>query len=440
MTAPVGHSSARAMHIPRGHARRIRILAVATFAIVAVLGETVFASNAFATQAGVTSTSIKVGAPYVDLSSLKALGISINQGSYPDAYNALIANLNSTGGINGRKVTVVLNPVNPTGTAGGLTACTQLIQDDNVFAALGPLQPSCFQTAGVPAINGTMNPSLSPTAAPNFTLNPPPAAFASIEIPYFTKNGVFKGKKVAVFAGGTGDKPELTAVLAALKKQHVNVVQTAIDSAATGDLVATNQQAAVIAQKFQSAGATVVVAVGSGSATWPQAQTANQSPYKPRLVATNFLDLEGYQQQKTSSGDAAYLKGLVSATPIPSYQAEWTEPAVKKCVSIIREAYPSTVIGSPIGATSSTPTTWVAAVNTCQVISMFSTIAKAAGKNLTAASFAKAGYGLRNVTFAGAGAPVSFGPGRAYALGPVYSVTFNSSTNQLVVATKSVAS
>jgi hypothetical protein len=68
---------------------------------------------------------------------------------------------------------------------------------------------------------------------------------------------------------------------------------------------------------------------------------------------------------------------------------------------------------------------------------MFQKIARSAGKNLTVASFTKAGYGLRNVTFPGSGGPVSFGPGRAFAIGPVYVGKYNAAANQLVFSTKS---
>ena len=118
----------------------------------------------------------------------------------------------------------------------------------------------------------------------------------------------------------------------------------------------------------------------------------------------------------------------------------WVTPGIQKCVNIIKTAYPSTVIGNPIGASVTAPTTWTAAENTCVVMSLFTQIAKAAGKDLTATSFADAGYGLRNITIPGYTSPVSFGPNRSYALGPVYLVTFDSQTGQLVIANKSSAS
>ena len=62
---------------------------------------------------GVTSSTIRVGIPYVDLSSLSSLGIKLTQGNFPDAYKAIIANLNAHGGINGRKIVPYLIAVRP---------------------------------------------------------------------------------------------------------------------------------------------------------------------------------------------------------------------------------------------------------------------------------------------------------------------------------------
>ena len=67
---------------------------------------------------------------------------------------------------------------------------------------------------------------------------------------------------------------------------------------------------------------------------------------------------------------------------------------------------------SPQAAANSTDTTYAWVEWACQYLAIFAKIANAAGKNLTVASFTKAGYGLKNVTFPGSGGPVSFAPGQ----------------------------
>ena len=104
---------------------------------------------------GVTSTSITIGVPYIDLATVdKLYGLHLNQGSYPDAYNALIDNLNAHGGINGRTIIAKYAPVNPAVPTSGATSCTQLVQDNHVFVALNPYFGICFLEAGVPTNGG----------------------------------------------------------------------------------------------------------------------------------------------------------------------------------------------------------------------------------------------------------------------------------------------
>ena len=182
----------------------------------------------------------------------------------------------------------------------------------------------------------------------------------------------------------------------------------------------------------------MVVGVGTGSANWLEGMQAIQSTYTPRLVATSYNDLAGYVDEK-GGDDPTYLKGVVAADPAPSEPSEWEAPSMQKCIGIIKKAYPSTVIASPVGASATAPTTWVAAETACQGVALFEAIAEAAGKSLTTKSFEKAGYGLQDVTIPGFSSTISFAAGRDYGLGPLYPVSYNSATQQLVIANKSAA-
>jgi hypothetical protein len=53
---------------------------------------------------GVTAKTINVGFPYVNFTALKSLGVTINDGSFPDAYSAIVADINAKGGVDGRKL------------------------------------------------------------------------------------------------------------------------------------------------------------------------------------------------------------------------------------------------------------------------------------------------------------------------------------------------
>jgi Periplasmic binding protein len=413
---------------------------VAAATALVAMGQGIEPTYGASSTPGVTAGKIEIGIPYVDLAAVRQqFGLNINQGSYPDAYSALIANVNAHGGINGRKIIPAFVPVNPAGTAAAATACTQLTEDTPVFVAISPLSPECYLEHGVPTINSTVTETLSSGAAANFTVTPPASAYDPLQLTALTRLGIFRGKKVGVFGGSITDKDEVRVVDTSLTQNHVRVVTTAINSAPTSDTAAAYQQQAVIAQRFKSEGVNEVVAVGSGSSTWPLGQQNNEATYNPSWVATNWNDLDG---TVTGKGlQAKYLTNAVATTPTQSDSSMWLDPGIQQCVRIIRKAYPSDVIASPIGQSASDTSndTYVAPVAACQNLAMFATIAKTAGKELTVTSFTHAGYGVKNARLPGSNATISFGPGRAYALGPVYLSRYRVSSGQFVIAPKPIS-
>ena len=62
---------------------------------------------------GVTATTIQGGNPYVNFVALKSVGVNINEGSFPDAYNAIAAYMNAHGGFDGRKLVMNYAEMNP---------------------------------------------------------------------------------------------------------------------------------------------------------------------------------------------------------------------------------------------------------------------------------------------------------------------------------------
>ena len=402
-------------------------------AVTVVAGTGPASAASTAPTQGVTATTIRVGIPYVDLAAVRQFGITLDQGSFPDAYNAIISNLNAQGGINGRHLVPYLVAVNPVGTGPAITACTQLSEDDSVFVAIAPQQSDCFlQQHHVPTISGMFQEVGSTTSTPNFTLLPPPAAYDPLQLSVLAHRGVFKGKKVGLFAGTETDGAELKVVQSSLASLGVHVTQSAVDGAPQDDEVATNQQAALIAERFQQAGVDEVIAVGTGATVWPESLQANESTYLPAWIATDESGLES--AVLGSSIKPKYLENVLTTSPVPSNYALWHTPAVQACDRVVRKAYPSLKITPPTNPLTGSDQTFYAVESACLNIDLFATIAKAAGKNLTWSTFTHAGYALKNAAIPGSGAPVSFAPGRPYALGPVYLVTFDRAKNVLQFA------
>jgi hypothetical protein len=172
-------------------------------ALVTMLGSTLILSPAAGAASpadqGVTAKTIAVGLPYVNFQALKSLGVTINDGNFPDAYQSVISDINAKGGINGRKLVLSSVEMNPSVPADATSSCTQLTEDDHVFVSISPVFPACYQqTHDTSVIAGSLPEPLTGTYGQDFTLIPPSANFDPIQLAAFKKAGDFKGKKVAL--------------------------------------------------------------------------------------------------------------------------------------------------------------------------------------------------------------------------------------------------
>ena len=285
----------------------------------------------------------------------------------------------------------------------------------------------------LPGASKTLEP---PAGTPNFSLQPPAAAYDPLELAALAHGGTFRGKHVGLFAGNASDNDELHIVETALKSLRVPVVLSAVDSAAAGDEAASNQVVPLIVQRFKAAGVNEVIAVGTGATVWPESLDNEQSTYNPPWVATN----EGALATVVSGNSITpeYLDHVVSVSPVPSKHQIWQSPAVQQCYRIIRKAYPKDPITPPSTLQSGSDQTSYAVESACTNVTLLTAILKKAGKDLTRSTFAHAGYELREVAIPGSGAPVSFATGRPYALSPVYLVTYDSTKHALVFSTRSI--
>jgi ABC-type branched-subunit amino acid transport system substrate-binding protein len=382
---------------------------------------------------GVTPTSIKLGITYLDTAAIKNI-VDIDPGNYQVAYLALIKQINAKGGINGRKIVPVFEPIDPIGTSPAATACTALTGDDKVFAVIGFFQAAdtaCYvETHDTPIVGATLTNAESAHAkAPWFNNVISDDNLIPKEMEAFKQEGVFAKKKVAV-VGDSSDQAEMNLVLPELKRLNVNVVQTAINGVPDNDQAATNTEFATIALKFRAAGANVVIAVGDAGVSWPKALNNNQSTYLPRLIVPDSADLATVVSSPANY-NAAELNGALTAGGTPPPAAEWNDPAMKRCIATVHAAEPKAVINDPVTATVSTPVTWNAPENACQVLTLFADITKAAGKTLNNTTFDRGGASLTHVTLPGGDGTYDFGPGHRDGDGPVFVYEWNSAAKKL---------
>src|SRR6516165_546753 len=221
----------------------VAALSISLTAVVALAS--VRPAGAQVSGQGVTAGTIKVGVTYPDVAAIRNL-INVDPGNYMVAYTTLFNQINAHGGLDGRKIVPSFVPVDPLGTAGAATACTQLTEDDKVFAVLGFFQQpdtACYlQTHSVPIIGASLSAAQAAQAkAPWFNPIISDSDLIPKEMAVFKQEGVFSGKKVAV-VGTNIDQPVINLVLPALHKAGADVVQTAVNSVPVSDTAAQVQE------------------------------------------------------------------------------------------------------------------------------------------------------------------------------------------------------
>jgi hypothetical protein len=397
-----------------------------------LIGGALPANGASSSSVGVTSNTIKVGITYVDLSTVQQFVHGLNEGNFKAAYQAVINNINNSGGINGRKIQPYYEGVVPVGSAAPQAACTALTQDDQVFAVMGFFQgndPLCYVSLhSTPVIGGTMTTQqLAQAKAAWFTPTPIQNVLEPAVATVAAKEGLFKNKKVAVVAQSDAPPGIMAAVLTALRKSGVKPVATATILVNASDLAASQQSiVGVISQKFQSAGANVVVAVGNAGQSWPTAM-ANQT-YQPKLVATSYSALSTYASTSGKGIDGAFT-AFTKPASVGSRSIGWSDPALQRCVRLVKAA--GQPVSSPLTNPDAAHLTYVAVGAACQNLALFTAIAKKAGKNLNDATFLHAGNTLGPVLIPGQGTGV-YSKATPAGVFPLYLYHYDASTQQLV--------
>ena len=208
-------------------------------------------------------------------------------------------------------------------------------------------------------------------------------------------------------------------------------MQTAVNNVPDTDTAAQVAEYGTIAQKFQSLGANVVVAVGNAGNGFPSALQSTQSTYRPRIVAENYIDLDAYVSNKAGYTQSI-LKDAITAGGYPPPSVWYNDPTMKNCFATVHAAEPNTVINNPVTATSSTPVTWTAPQTACVQVAMLADFVKAAGKTLNNQTLAKGAASLTHVSLPGGG-PYNFSAGHNDGNGPVYIYQWSPSKNILAL-------
>jgi Periplasmic binding protein len=403
---------------------------------------------------GVTKSSINVVFPVVSLNSLagqEGFAQDAEFGEQTKAIRLFVTQINDTGGINGRKINPIIVSFDPTNEAAMRALCKDWTEGSPAaFAVLdgigdwtGDNELCITQEGHTPFIGGWTtvtdwtdlgSPYLWWTGADQGTI-------LQAVVNWGVSSGLIgTGIKVGVIAGNrASDQAALDDyLLPDLRKVGITPVVRSID-AYPDDTATTGAQTPLAIQQFRSAGITSIIPLVPINVLFPvlQAETAQQ--YFPKLLLSDYEEsiettlglLQLYP--KALNGQ----EGLTTETlggidsPRPESQGGY-DPGVRSCWVLWHKAYPQV----PPGNMNDLIEEQGPVVGWCQVIDLFATAARNAGRDLNRRTFVTA---MSKITdFPGTWTTdLSFGPDKRY--GPtqyqVVSLRLNSPPSPLCKST-----
>ena len=306
-------------------------------AVLAIVGLAATALPAQAAEVGVSSTQIKLGMT-LPMTGTASLGYN----KIPGAAKAYFDYLNANGGINGRKVTLVVKDDRYVPTE-AVAKTNELILKDKVMALLAPLG-----TANVKAVASVVNPGRRgiPVLFVNtgfsgfadkkkypttYTVLPSYVMEAKVMGAYIKEN--FAGKKIGLLYQ---DDDFGTDALAGFKTAGVNF-------AIRVPYASGSQNAAAAAgwiTKFKGAEVDVVILFGVSSATSAMLGVAAQLKYAPQWMLGS---VGGDATTIRATGvPAAVLTNAIGFSPVPA-----TTDMKDEYVKFFSDIYAKAVPGSP---------------------------------------------------------------------------------------------
>ena len=336
---------------------------------------------------GVTSEAIKIGVVIIDVEIFGR-----DNGDVEAKWQAVIDDVNDNGGVLGRRLEPVIVRYSPLGDAETEAACVQLTQDEQVFAAMGPLLTNltCFTDVNDTIFVNTFGVSQEEFDRSKAVAIGPgalPARSAAIGVETLIAAGVLDGPVGVHAAADTGSERDhyVDALLAA----GVDVVSETASTVGGGDVAASEAEMQAFAQRWQADGAEIILAIGIGSGLNVIAGL-DRSPYRPAVVITNSSDLDPELYRDLGYTTDA-LEGAVAIGSLGFEDLALAgEPSVVACIERFEAASGEIVNVSPEG---DDPVNLNTTIWACQAVEIFTQIAAAAGPDLTNDSFRAAAEG-----------------------------------------------
>jgi hypothetical protein len=343
-----------------------------------------------ATARGVSADTITVGYSYLDFDELVSKGFSsAGWGDQELELQSIVDAVNADGGINGRTIEVIYKPYSALGTESAEAVCLELTQDNEVFAVLGgylgPAEPAntCIAGRGGTVLVGGVQSAerLAEVTAPWLAARVLRTRQAEVLLELLGSEGMLDGAEVAVVAR-VDSADVLEDVVTSMEAAGVPPVETLQSEAAVGDIVAEDNEWAILAERIRGSGANTVFLIGN-----PGAGIRN--------IASQGLDVDIWaldEESMTALGNSVDLedaRGVITASTLDG-QELWDHESVAECRETFTTANADIEIIGPNDQVDGDEDWTRGLTVACRFFGLFARVATAAGAELTNETFAAA--------------------------------------------------
>ena len=352
---------------------------------------------------GVTDDTITLGYLYLDFDAVRERGlIDLNWGPMADHAQTIVDHINANGGINGRSIELITRALDPVDSNSAQAACLELTEDNDVFAVLGTLRRDevlCYteQHETIAVVNADMTQErLDRSGVPYVSVNVTRERATQAFVAESVERDLFDGTTVAVVSVDAAAAATDVAI-PALTDAGVDVeLEVLIQGDGTVGGAAAELTANV--ESMRARGIDTVFVVGDA------------------VIAVNTFIGEDFLPTMffTDQGAAATTAGRADMTVFPAVytygglqagnEESFTEPLFQEeCVAPWDAANPDLAAENPSVVPAGEPSHGVGLRVACRALSVFTTIAEAAGENLNNDTFGAALEELGEVALPGTG-------------------------------------
>jgi ABC-type branched-subunit amino acid transport system substrate-binding protein len=360
---------------------------------------------------GVTADAIRIGIVLVDYDAI-AFAVDFNRGDQEQIARTFVDAINAEGGVGGRRLEPVFveYPPIPGQEPSPLAVCTQLTEDEEVFAVLGVFidftgegQLCLARDHQTVHIGHELEQRWIDEAPPGLLITPDTTkeGRASVLLEVLAEEGTLEGRTVAVVGDQDTEQRVNDLIVPGLEDMGVETGSTAILSIAGEDTSAAQSQLDGFIERWKDEDVDTVFLAGNLVSAKQFVEKIEQEMPDVLLVTDNAAVLGEAQDLTAAGADPNPYAGMLTAEGMTRSE-RWRDPspALARCIDVYEEATgeeivpPDEVTPGPDGKKAEIA---VAVEDFCGELQMFKQIAEKAGANLTNESWVDAVNGFGEI-------------------------------------------